>query len=131
MDTTASISISTVGKKTGKPYNGVFVAKMVKSQRDEFLADAVRREILGPSPEGTYPAPKLQGDAYILGQLRVRLLQFPDWWKDSQFGLDLEDDNVAQEILAAILKRESDATASLKTEVDSALKELKSKTKKE
>src|SRR5271168_5160767 len=108
METSATFSISTTGKTTGQPFAGEFTVKTVMTRRDEFYADQERRRIVGPSPENT-PAPVgLQGEAYMLGQLRARITAAPDWWKNSDAGLDLQDVNVIVEIFELALAKEKE-----------------------
>lgn len=131
METTSTFSVSILGKDTGQVYNGEFTAKMVMTRRDAFRADEERRRVLGASPEGTFPAARLQGEAYIIGQLRVRLLTFPEWWKNSDGGLDLLDDNIADEILSMIISKEQEYKQKLSDQAEKAVAGLKKNTKKD
>jgi hypothetical protein len=130
METTSTFTVSIIGKQTGKPYSGEFVAKMVLTRRDNFLADAERRRIVGPSPEGTFPAPKLHGEAYILGLLRAHLVEFPEWWRDSDGGLDLEDDNVADEIMQIVNQKVEEYKVKLADQAEKAVAGLRKNAKK-
>jgi hypothetical protein len=120
MKTTALFSVSIVGQRTGKPYNGKFTVKTVLSRRENFLADERRRLILGSNSAGAPPS--LQGEAFMLGQLFVRLVEAPDWWKNADNGLDLEDENVIGEIYqlteAEVASSEKELADSAKTSLN-------------
>jgi len=96
MDTTVPITIDVVGQRTGNPYTGKFLIKTILTRRENFIADERRRMIVGTNPLGV--APSLNGEAYMLGQLFVRIMDGPKWWKDSDGGLELEDENVIGEL---------------------------------
>lgn len=121
-DATAPIHISTVGSVTGKPYNGKFLIKTVLNRRENFLADERRRYILGGNPNSAPPA--LQGEAYMLGQLFVRIVEAPDWWKQSDSGLDIEDDNVIGELYKAAEAAASDREKVIQDEAKASLEQL-------
>lgn len=125
MENSKVIELSTTGNVTGKPYVGSFRAKGILTRRDQFLADAARRRIIGPNPGDALPA--LQGEAYMLGQLSVRLVQAPDWWLAAANGELLEDGNVIAEVYELALQAEND----LKKEINEAAKVALEKLTKE
>lgn len=127
-ETTTVLSVSTTGTRTGKPYQGKLTVKTVLSRREAFLADERRRFILGGNAASAPPA--LQGEAYMLGLLYVRIVDGPDWWKNSDGGLELEDENIIGELYKltedAIAEREKE----LQTQSEKALKTLAKTVKK-
>ena len=128
METTKPFTLSMVGKDTNKPYNGDFVAKMIMTQREKLYADAERRRLVGPSPVGTHPAPKMQGIAYILGQLPARLVEFPDWVEDSHQGTFLKTITSSTN-RTLVLKAEEEFKADMHKDAKSAAKVLREKDK--
>jgi hypothetical protein len=124
MENVKVIELSTTGSITGKPYIGTFRAKGILTRRDQFLADATRRRIIGPNPSDALPA--LQGEAYMLGQLSVRIVEAPDWWLSLANGELIEDSNV----IAQLYEKALEVEAKVKEEISSAAQEaLKSLTK--
>jgi hypothetical protein len=123
METTSNFSISEVSE-SGKLYSGSFTVKNTLSRRDRFLADQYRREIIGPSPEGSMVPPDLQLEAHMLGQLRVRITKCPDWWTNSNFGLELDDSDIITKLFALSLKEEARVRIELKKEAEQALEKL-------
>jgi hypothetical protein len=124
METTATFNISEVDEY-GHHFNGAFTVKTVLTRADRFLADQVRREIIGPSPEGHAVPAALQGEAFMLGQLRVRVVKAPEWWTNSRNGLDMEDGRVIGEIFNLALQKEDEYRQSIKKDAEKALEQLK------
>jgi hypothetical protein len=120
------ISINTTGEATGTPYMGDFTVKLQLTKKEQFRADAIRREILGPSPLNNEPAPKLQTDAFIIGQLAVRIEKAPKFWTDSSNGLDLPegDDNLLYTLYNEILTKIEDQNTKLREQAKKALETL-------
>jgi hypothetical protein len=122
MDTIKTIELVTTGQDTGHPYSGNFEVKTVLSRRDRFAADQKRREVLGPGGDSALPT--LQGEAFMIGQLWVRVVKAPDWWSNANCGLDLKDENVTPELFELALKAESDAVKELQSKAKSSLEKL-------
>jgi hypothetical protein len=122
MAATAPITLSIAGDKTGKSYNGKFSVKLVLTRRESFLADERRRMIIGANFAAALPA--LHEEAWHLGLLSVRLIDAPDWWKQSDGGLDLEDPNVIKELHKLCEEKIAEAEETLREESKAALKKL-------
>ena len=128
METTTSFTVNITGDTTGRVYSGKFLVKTLLSRRDNFVADERRRMLLGSSPQAA--SPNVQGEAYIFGQLSVRILEAPKFWMDSDNGLDLEDANVIGEVFKIAMEKEEEYTKSLKTQAQEAVKTLSKKVSK-
>lgn len=128
METTAAFTVNITGETTGRVYTGKFLVKTVLSRRDHFVADERRRMLLGSNPTGA--APSIQGEAYIFGQLAVRVLEAPKFWSDSDNGLDIEDANVIGEVFKTTMEKEEEYQKSLKEEATEAVKSLSKKVSK-
>jgi len=131
METTVKFSISVTGEDSGKPYSGDFTVKTMITRRERFQADAIRRDIIGPVPEGQSVVPSLQTEAFIHGQLAVRLMDSPKWWVDAGNGLDLEDYNVILTVYDKVIELDNAKMADMQKESEEALKKLASKKSKE
>jgi hypothetical protein len=87
------IALDLRGTESGIRRHGKFKVKTLLTRRDRFQADEHRRRLVGGyNPEGALVT--LQEEAYILGQLRVRVVDAPQWWIAAGWGEDLEDGNV-------------------------------------
>ena len=131
MQTDKVISVNIAGVKTSRVYMGDFTVKTVMSMKDEFNADLRRRQILGPSPEGTPPAANLQWRAYMYGQVHARTIEAPDFWSETEGGLDIPDENVVSAVYDAILAAEEELQAAIQKDSEAAIKKLKKKPTKE
>lgn len=133
MITTEKFSINVVGEESGRAFTGDFKVKCSLTRQDRFRADQVRRDIIGPLPEGQMPLPQLQTEAFILGQLAVRIIDSPDWWADSGSigGLKLQDYNVILSIYDKVVELDEKVAQKLKKDTEEALKKMSQKTVKE
>lgn len=127
MKTTKVVSVNIVGDRSGNPYTGDFTMKMLMTERDEFNADLRRRQILGPSPDGTPPAAALQWRAFMMGQLAARITDAPEWWLSSDTGMELADRNVVPAIYDAMLEAEEELAGEVKQETEKAVNKITKK----
>lgn len=117
-------SVNIVGEDSGRIFIGDFTVKLSLTRADRFKADQLRREILGSSPDGQEPLPAMQTEAFILGQLSVRIIKAPTWWEESNNGLELEDYNVIITLYDKVLELEEKKRKEIKKESEKALKQL-------
>lgn len=117
-----SFSINVVGDTTQEQWVGLFKVKTRLSHRDHLNRDRIRREMLGPNPQGV--SPRADSIAEIFSQLSVRIVDAPSWWKDQGGGMDLADDNVVAKVYDEAMKAEADLAKSLKEKADLAKKAL-------
>ena len=125
-----NISIDVKGG-SGENYKGVFEVKTSLTRSDRFRADQIRRQIIGPTPDGTAPLPALQTEAYMTGVVAVRVIKGPKWWEDSNNGLDLEDPEVVLALFDKMLELDEKKNQSLKEEAGKTLQKLKKKVEAE
>lgn len=112
-------SISVTGETSQELFRGDFRAKTALTMRDNLIADARRRELLG-TLFGNDPSPLAATIAAIVGDLTVRLTLSATWLKEANLGLDLVDQNVLQEIYekATGIEIEARAERAKKSEAD-------------
>lgn len=130
MEMTKVLSVD-VTDRYGEKFRGDFVFKTVLTRRESAFADQVRRQILGPSPDGTQPLPATHNDAFMLGQLSARVVDSPIWWKNSDLGRDILDPNVIAAVYDKALEAEESVTKSVQKDAVEATKTLKAKKPKE
>jgi hypothetical protein len=119
---TESFSVSVTGEVSGEKYPGMFKTKLRLSHREQLRLDEIRRELLGKNHEAATPRAQSQANAFAT--IMVHLVESPKWWKDSDGGLDLEDDNILEEVYTKIIELKKSASSKLKTEADAAKAEL-------
>lgn len=122
METTAQFAISETGDESGRPYTGTFKVKTLLDRRDRFLADERRRTILGASGQDALVG--LQEEAFVLGQLHVRVLEAPQWWRDSNSGLALEDGNIIIKLYELTVAEEVKRRDKMKEQASEAVKQI-------
>ena len=122
METTTIVQVSIVGEDTGNPYNGKFKVKTLLTRRDHFVADERRRILVGANAASV--ANSVNAEAFMMGQLVVRIVEAPKWWTDSDGGLDLEDSNLVGELFSLVMKAEEERKENLKKESGKAMKRL-------
>lgn len=124
----APFSLHEVGETSDQTYTGEFRAKKWLSHRDQLLKDQVRRELLGGA--SGVATERALTTAMILSELRVRLTASPDWWKTSNSGLDLVDDNVIGRVYDEAVKVEQDAVDAKKKKAEKIQEQLRAEAEK-
>lgn len=118
-------TIDIIGETTGKPWKGVFETKLRLSHREFLRQDMIRRELIGPVPQGTAPSPRATNTAELLSFAQIHLKTVPQWWSMNGDGLDFEDDNVIGAVYEKIVevKLQKVKEAKEKAEADKAVLE--------
>ena len=101
-----AFDVHVVGNVTGQVWPGTFRAKQKLTFRDKLNADRMRRELIGEV--GGVIDPEAGAASLVISQLSVRLTDFPEWWKTSNGGLNLEDPNVLEEVYKLAMKVQED-----------------------
>jgi hypothetical protein len=114
--------IDVKGESTDRRYEGVFEAKTKLSHRESLKEDEVRRAILGVN--STEASEYAKSVAAAIAYLSIRVQKAPNWFKDSNNGLDLEDGNVLIEVNNACVKAIDEARASFLEAAEKAKKDL-------
>jgi hypothetical protein len=114
--------VSVTGDTTGEKFEGKFKVRTRLSFRDQLRRDEIRRTILGVGADAAYARASSAADMF--GELSVRVIESPTWWKNADNGLDLADDNVLSEVYKKALKAEKDLVDSLTKQGEQAKKDL-------
>jgi hypothetical protein len=117
-----TFSLNVVGDATKTTWAGEFTVKTKLSWRDQLNMDKMRRELLGPDPQGASQDAVAQ--AVILSELAARLTDAPKWWTESKGGIDLYDDNVLTAIYEKVRKIINDADKVVEDEGEEARVQL-------
>ena len=125
---TVTFDIDQKGEVTGRSFIGTFTAKTKTSIMETLKEDQIYRRVLGENPQDAADDIKRIAGAY--SYLQIRLVEWPEWWKDSAFGLGLEDLGV----LAAVNNKAQEKIRleyeKLTAEADKAKPELKAEAEK-
>lgn len=101
------------GEITGKKYDGQFTVKCMLSMADKRAVEIERSRL---TADLMNPTGNLAAMGTVVSNLRARVLDAPEWYKQSIITLDLLDEEVFYELYSKCLEAS-----------DSWLKELKDK----
>lgn len=79
-----------VGETTGKEYKGRFTVLCVLNVGQKHALSLEKTRLLGNYQN---PTDDLAGLAIILANLRAKVVEAPEWWKQSQGGVLIEDED--------------------------------------
>lgn len=95
------VYLQTVGETTKQKYFGTFRIKVILTQRERLLVEREYSALL-PSDKGASEENKLR--AAVLAELSVRVVESPDWWKNSDYGRELLDSQPLWDLMVSIDK---------------------------
>ena len=117
-----SFVVDLTGESSGDNYKGKFSSKLLLSHREQLFQDRERRRLLGENPEQA--SVRAMNQAQVFSELRIRLVETPSWWKDSDGGLDLVDDDVVAGVYAKVKEALEEYELERFKKVEEAKKEL-------
>lgn len=79
-----------VGEDTGKEYNGRFTVLCTLTVGQKHALALEKTRLLGNYAN---PTDDLAGLAIILANLRAKIIDAPEWWKQSNGGNNIEDES--------------------------------------
>lgn len=85
---TQSVFDFTFTSDLGNKYDGRFTVKCVLDLRTRHQLELEKTRLLGNYPN---PTDELAGIAIVLATLRTRIVDAPEWWKQSDGGYNLMD----------------------------------------
>jgi hypothetical protein len=80
-----------VGEITGKRYEGSFTVRCVLNMAQKHALELEKTRLLG---NHSSPTDGLVGIAVVLANLRAKIVDAPEWWKQSAGGYDILDEDV-------------------------------------
>ena len=102
--TTSEIQIDVEGEVTKKRFLGEFTCQIPR-KKEQCLIDKHRSFLNGPSPENLDPA--TLRFHHMISYLRYTITDSPKWWKETDLGYELYDDNVVTSVYDAVLEFEN------------------------
>jgi hypothetical protein len=91
----STFNIEMVGDTTFKKYEGQFTVRCVLTAGQRHAMELEKSRLLG---NFTSPTDALIGLAEVLATLRARVIESPEWWRQSAGGSMLSDENVLMEL---------------------------------
>ena len=101
---TFDFSIAVVGRETGHKWAGKFKYKR-PTLGDRTRIDAMRARLSGDLETLNHEVSEF---IEAVSHLRFTLTEYPDWWQEMGFGLEMHDGNVVSEVYNRCLDYESD-----------------------
>lgn len=92
-----------VGADTGIKYDGKFTVKTILKIREKHQLE-LEKTILQADTKS--PTAGLRGISNILANLRVRIVDGPEWWRQSEGGSDLDDENILLDLYDKVIEQE-------------------------
>lgn len=90
-----SFSLDHIGNTTGKKYQGTFTVKCALSMADKRKLEIEKTSL---SADFNNPTAELAAISSIIANLRVKVIDAPDWFKQSIRSLDILDEDVYLEV---------------------------------
>ncbi len=94
-----------MGDTTFKEYEGQFTVRCILTMGQKHAMELEKSRLLGSYVN---PTEELRGLAIILANLRHKVVDGPEWWKQSGGGSNLKDENVLVDIYNKVLKAEDE-----------------------
>lgn len=123
MAKTVDVVINIPVEEDEMPLRGKFTIKTKLSMAEILGQDAIRRQLLGPNPDGV--GAEAAAVAYAVSKIRTYTTDAPSWWKDADEGLKFEDINIPLIILGELDKALAAETAKLSKKATAATEVLK------
>jgi hypothetical protein len=92
-----------VGETTGKKYEGQFTVRCSLNMGMKHQLELEKSRLLA---DFLNPTSELAGIALILSNLRIKISEAPEWWKQSAGGFNLEDEDVLVELYKKLVEKE-------------------------
>jgi len=106
-----TFELEATGSVTGKEYNGKFTVKCILSMFDKRQLEMEKTRL---TADYNNPTEGLSGIAFILANLRVRVVDGPEWWKQSEGGDEIYDEEVLVKLYEKTMDAEKEWRESLK-----------------
>lgn len=100
-----TFSISVDGDTSGEKFEGQFTAKCVLNMSEKHIKELEKTRLMA---DYANPSGSLAGIAEILSTLRVKLVKWPDWWANTDFGNKILDENIVITIYDEVQKLEQE-----------------------
>lgn len=110
-----SFDIDVVGDTTGYHYKGTFTAKCVLNMSERHTMELEKTRL---QADYANPSAGLAGISISLATIRTKIVDGPAWWKDSDQGATLMDENIVFRLYDECNKLETNWRAALKAKAE-------------
>lgn len=110
-----SFDVDLVGDTTGVHYKGTFTAKCILNMAGKHAMELEKTRL---QADYANPSNGLAGISIALATIRAKITEGPAWWKDSDGGATLIDENIVFTLFDECNKAESKWRAALKAKAE-------------
>lgn len=101
----ATFDVDVVGETTLKDYKGQFTVRCILTMGQKHAMELEKSRLLGSYAN---PTEELLGLAIIFANLRAKITDGPEWWKQSAGGTTIKDENALVDLYNKVLKAEDE-----------------------
>ena len=101
----STFEVAVVGDTTYKKYDGQFTVRCVLTMGQKHGMELEKTRLMGNHAS---PTEDLKGLAIIFANLRAKITDAPEWWKQSVGGATISDENVLIELFDQVEKAEKE-----------------------
>jgi hypothetical protein len=101
----ATFDVDMLGDTTFKQYQGQFTCRCILNIGQKHSMELEKSRLLGSYVN---PTEDLQGLAIIFANLRAKIIEAPEWWKQSAGGTTINDENILVELFKQLQKAEKE-----------------------
>lgn len=99
------------GEDTGINYNGTFTSRCILDMGGKHSEELEKTRLMA---DYANPSNGLYGIAVTLSKLRARITEAPEWWKQSDGGSTIRDENVILHLFDEVVRLEQEWREELK-----------------
>jgi len=99
------------GETTGKEYRGRFTVLCILNMGKKHQLELEKTRLMA---DFVNPTDGLAGIAIVLVNLRTKILDAPEWWKQSDGGTNIEDEDVLVKLYGKLRDKEAEWKESVK-----------------
>ena len=100
-----AFEVDVQGDTTFKQYQGQFTCRCILTMGQKHSMELEKSRLLGNYKN---PTGELEGIAAVFANLRAKLIEAPEWWKQSAGGATISDENVLVELYNRVEKAEQE-----------------------
>lgn len=112
------------GELTKEKYVGKFTCRQLLTSFQKSAADFDRRSFLGQPGQNEQISEDVATMAFVLSQLKARIVSGPLFWKETNFLKDLVDENVSLELYKKCLEVETKFRENLVSKAEKVKEEM-------
>lgn len=113
-----SFVFNEVGEVTTRPYEGEFTVRAILNMGQKHQLELEKTMLQADSKA---PTAGLSGISNVLAELRVRIIDGPEWWEQSRGGALIDDENVLLALYQKIIDTEITWRQSLRDQTKKAV----------